>query len=212
MKVCPLDVPHLGNRCHLVHAGEVAVVVDPPRDVTAVEALAAAEGVHILAVADTHVHNDYLSGALALARRHRADHLLAAAEDVAFQRRAVRGGDVVVVGGLTVRVIDTPGHTPHHQSFLLGDRTGAQALLSGGSLLHGTVGRTDLVDPRLTGSLARAQWASARLQGGLEGGTGLHPTHGFGSFFAATRADGAQAGTIADERGRNPALVLEREE
>src|SRR5262245_15711392 len=111
MRVVTLDLPELGNRCHLVHDGASALVIDPPRDLAAVERAAVGAEVDIVAVADTHVHNDYVSGALALARRHGADYLLAADEPVDFERVGVRHGDVVDVGRLSVRVIATPGHT-----------------------------------------------------------------------------------------------------
>ena len=108
MQVVTLEIPQLGNRCHLVHDGRDALVIDPPRDLRAVEAAAESHGVDIRAVADTHVHNDHISGAPGLARRHRADYLLAADEPVTFARHGVRGGDVVRVGRLDVRVLDTP--------------------------------------------------------------------------------------------------------
>ncbi|MGZ6752507.1 MAG: rhodanese-like domain-containing protein [Nocardioides sp.] len=219
MKVLPLDVPALGNRCHLVHDGSVALVVDPPRDLAPVERAAEEAGVEIAAVADTHVHNDYVSGALGLTRRHGADYLLAAAESVAFERVGVRGGQEVRVGALQVRVVDTPGHTRHHQSFVVTDTSTTPgdrhpgAVFSGGSLLAGTVGRTDLVHPTLTEALARAQWASARTLGALDPRTHLHPTHGFGSFCAATAAasDGSTP-TVGEQLAANPALTQEREE
>ena len=213
MKVITLEVPELGNRCHLVHDGTSALVVDPPRDLTAVERAAESEGVEITAVADTHVHNDYVSGALGLSRRHGADYLLSADERVEFERTGVRDGDVVDVGGLRVRVLATPGHTRHHQSFLVTGGEAPGALFSGGSLLHGTVGRTDLVDERLTHDLARAQWASARALGALDPATLLHPTHGFGSFCAgSTPCHAGGDATIAGQRAVNPALLLDRED
>ena len=213
MQVRTLEVPALGNHTHLVHDGQHALVVDPPRDSAALEAAAEEAGVEITAVADTHLHNDYVSGALGLARRHGADYLLAADEAVSFERVGVRDGDVVAVGGLQVQVIDTPGHTRHHQSFLVreADGTGPGALFSGGSLLYGTVGRTDLVDPRLGHDLARAQWASARRLGALDPATALLPTHGFGSFCAST-STATDGGTIGDEQRINPALILDVEE
>ena len=78
MQIRTLEVPALGNHTHLVHDGRHALVVDPPRDASLVEAVAEDAGVEISAVADTHIHNDYVSGALGLARRHGADYLLAA--------------------------------------------------------------------------------------------------------------------------------------
>lgn len=216
MDVVTIPVPHLGNRCHLVHDGRLALVVDPPRDHRVVEAAAADAGVEITAVADTHVHNDYVSGAPLLARRHAADYLVSAEERLDVPRIGVRGGDVLAVGRLRVEVIDTPGHTHHHQSFHVTDRThaGAGAVLSGGSLLHGTVGRTDLVGAEHTRDLARAQWRSARRLATLPTTTALLPTHGFGSFCAGgdvrCLADGPV--TLGHQLVTNDALTTNREE
>ena len=162
MSLITIDVPALGNRCHVVHDGQRAVVVDPPRDVAVVERATEGAGLDIAAVADTHVHNDYVSGALTLARRHGADYLLSADESVAFERVGVRGGDDLAYGGVRLEVLDTPGHTRHHQSYVARVAGEPAALFSGGSLLVGTVGRTDLVDRRLALHLAGAQWDSAR--------------------------------------------------
>jgi glyoxylase-like metal-dependent hydrolase (beta-lactamase superfamily II)/rhodanese-related sulfurtransferase len=218
MHVVTIDLPELGNRCHLVHDGATALVVDPPRDLGAVERAAAEAEVDIAAVADTHVHNDYVSGALALARRHGADYLLAADEAVDFERVGVRDGDLLDVGHLRVRVLGTPGHTRHHQSFLVTPESPADAhagaVFSGGSLLHGTVGRTDLLGAPLTRELARSQWASARALGALDAALELYPTHGFGSFCASTTVDtgdGGSAPTIGVQRETNPALLLDQE-
>ncbi len=212
MKVVTIDVPALGNRCHLVHDGRAAVVVDPPRGSREIERAAEREQVEIVAVADTHVHNDYVSGALGLARRHGADYLLAADEAVEFERVGVRHGDVLRYGALEVEVLATPGHTRHHQSFLIDSPSGAPALFTGGSLLHGTVGRTDLVDPRLARRLAEAQWTSARLQAELAPVTVVHPTHGFGSFCAAgTATASGTAPSIGELLATHPALTTDRE-
>lgn len=208
-----IPVPELGNRCHLVHDGRSALVVDPPRDPALVERAADGAGVDIVAVADTHVHNDYVSGALALARRHGADYLLSADEPVRFERVGVRGGDVLPVGSLEVAVIDTPGHTRHHQAFHVRGADRSAVLLTGGSMLQGTVGRTDLVDEQLTRDLARAQWASARALGALDPETLLLPTHGFGSFCASTSvatSDGAV--TLGDQLAINPVLTRAQDE
>ncbi|MDN4172875.1 rhodanese-like domain-containing protein [Nocardioides sp. SOB77] len=214
MQVVTIEVPSLGNRCHLVHDGRRALVVDPPRDLALVERAAEAAEVDIAVVADTHVHNDYVSGALGLARRHGADYLLSADERVEFERVGVRDGDEVPVGRLCVEVHATPGHTRHHQAFLVREGMQPAALLTGGSLLHGTVGRTDLVDPRLTRELARQQWRSARSLARLHPATTLHPTHGFGSFCAATSAptsDPDRPVTLAEQLTANPVLTTPQE-
>jgi hydroxyacylglutathione hydrolase len=214
MHVVPIPVPQLGNRCHLVHDGSVGLVVDPPRDHRLVEQAAAGVGVEILAVADTHVHNDYVSGSPLLARRHAADHLLSARERIGTPHVGLHDGDVLSVGRLRVRVIDAPGHTRHHQAFLVSLDDGPAALLSGGSLLHGSVGRTDLVGPEHTRALARDQWASARRLAALPPDTVLLPTHGFGSFCAGNvvTAQGDETVTLGHQLVTNPALTTGREQ
>src|SRR6202034_4205569 len=113
-------------------------------------------------------------------------------------------------GGLrSVDVVATPGHTRHHQTFVVaeGSRTVA---FTGGSLLVGSVGRTDLLGPDLAAPLAGEQWASVRqLLGSLPGATVVHPTHGFGSFCSASPAANTET-TIDAERGMNPAARLDR--
>ncbi len=213
MQVVTIEVPELGNRCHLVHDGARALVIDPPRDLAPLQRAAEDAGVDIAAVADTHVHSDYVSGAPALAARHRVPYLLSAEERVEIDRLAVYGGDVVPVGALEVQVVDTPGHTLHHQSYVVrhGDLE-RPALFSGGSLLHGTVGRTDLVDPLLARLLGRAQWQSAQHQAVLPAATTLHPTHGYGSLCSSTsEAPGEGTGTVGHERRTNPALTTPRD-
>jgi glyoxylase-like metal-dependent hydrolase (beta-lactamase superfamily II)/rhodanese-related sulfurtransferase len=214
MQVITIKVPHLGNRAHLVHDGSVAVAVDPPRDIDLVEREADRAGLEIVAVAETHIHNDYLSGGLRLARRHGADYLVAAGEEVGFERTPVLEGDAIHYGRLSLSVLATPGHTPQHVSYLASPSDAAKgrathgALFSGGSLLHGTVGRTDLVDPTRTLDLARAQWRTSRRLGELQPETLLHPTHGFGSFCSSSSAapvDGPV--TIGHQRMHNPVLT-----
>lgn len=209
MQVETIAVPTLGNRSYLVHDGAVAVVVDPPRhqrSLGAVEAAAEAAEVEIVAVADTHVHNDYLSGAAVLARRHGADYLLSADEESAERRVGVRAGDRLHYGRLAIDVVAAPGHTPYHQAFWATDGEGPGAVFSGGSLLHGTVGRTDLVDHAATRHLAAAQWRTAHHLAGRHPDAALFPTHGFGSFCSGAPAAATEGGRLRDELAVNPAL------
>ena len=204
-----IDTPGLGNRGYLVGGPDTAAVVDPPRDVDRVIAAAARRGVRVTHVVETHLHNDYVSGGLDLARLTGARHLVPAAADVAFARTPVADGDRVRLdAGLALRALATPGHTPHHTSYVLEEAGRAVAVFTGGSLLIGTVGRPDLVEPALTARLARAQYASAhRLATELPDETAVLPTHGFGSLCAATRTDGGTETTIGHERTVNEALV-----
>ncbi|MFI1356303.1 rhodanese-like domain-containing protein [Streptomyces sp. NPDC020898] len=203
-----IDVPGLGNRGYLAGGPHRAVVIDPPRDVDRVIGAAARRGVRVTHVVETHVHNDYVSGGLELARITGAAYLVPAGARVAYERVAVADGDSAEVEeGLVLRALATPGHTPHHTSYVLEEDGRAVAVFTGGSLLIGTVGRPDLVEPRLTGELARAQYDSAhRLAAELPDETAVLPTHGFGSFCSAGTATG-DATTIGRERVTNEALL-----
>ncbi|MEU0122732.1 MBL fold metallo-hydrolase [Streptomyces albidoflavus] len=202
------DGPGLGNRHYLAGGATTAVAVDPPRDIDQVVAAAARRGVRIALVVETHVHNDYVSGGLELARVTGAEYLVPAAARVAFPRTPVHDGDSADVDqDLTLHAVATPGHTPHHTAYVLHEAGAPVAAFTGGSLLIGTVGRPDLVEPRLTEELARAQHASAhRLADTLPDTTAVLPTHGFGSFCSSAQADG-ETSTVGQERSANEALV-----
>ncbi|QNP74917.1 MBL fold metallo-hydrolase [Streptomyces roseirectus] len=205
-----MEFEGLGNRSYLAGGPSAAVVIDPPRDIDQVIATAARRGVRIAYVAETHVHNDYVTGGLELARVTGAAYLVPAGAHVSFARTAVADGDTVDVDeGLVLRAIATPGHTPHHTSYALAEDGRGVAVFTGGSLLVGTVGRPDLVEPRLTERLARAQHASAhRLADELDDEVPVLPTHGFGSFCSSSQAEG-DATTIGEERETNDALTLD---
>lgn len=207
-----LETEGLGNRSYLAGGGRAAVVVDPPRDIDRVIAAAARRGVRIVAVAETHVHNDYVTGGLELARLTGARYLVPAGASVAYARIAVVDGDVEEIDeGVVLRAVSTPGHTPHHTSYVLEEDGRPVAAFTGGSLLIGSVGRPDLVEPRLTERLARAQHASAhRLAVELADDVAVMPTHGFGSFCSASQADGDHS-TIGTEKSSNPALLRDVE-
>ncbi|MGW5639072.1 MBL fold metallo-hydrolase [Streptomyces sp. NPDC003832] len=205
-----IEVSGLGNRSYLAGGGRTAVVVDPPRDFDQVIEAAVRRGVRISHVVETHLHNDYVTGGPELARVVGAAYLVPAEARVSFARTPVHDGDRTPVdtgAGLSLRAMATPGHTPHHTSYVLEEHGIAVAVFTGGSLLIGTVGRPDLVEPRLTERLARAQHASAhRLAAELPDATAVLPTHGFGSFCSARPAEGADT-TIGAEKASNEALT-----
>ncbi|WP_282792634.1 MBL fold metallo-hydrolase [Streptomyces sp. CC224B] len=207
-----IELEGLGNRSYLAGGEHTAVAVDPPRDIDQVLAAAARRGVRISHVAETHVHNDYVTGGLDLARVTGARYLVPADAKVSFARVPVADGDTVEVdpgSEVALVALATPGHTPHHTSYVLREADRPVAVFTGGSLLIGTVGRPDLVEPRLTRQLARAQYASAhRLADDLPDGTAVLPTHGFGSFCSSAEAGGERT-TIGREKAANPALTVD---
>ncbi|GAA2806429.1 MBL fold metallo-hydrolase [Kribbella solani] len=203
-----VETPSLGDRSYLVHDGEVAFVIDPQRDIDRMLALLRVEEVRLTHIFETHIHNDYVTGGLALAEATGATYLVNADDEVAFERTPLRGGDVVRIGDrMQVRAIHTPGHTFTHLSYALTDNDQPIAVFTGGSLLYGATGRPDLLGPDHTDALVRHQHASAQeLARTLPDETRIFPTHGFGSFCSATQSEATES-TIGQEKLGNPALT-----
>jgi hydroxyacylglutathione hydrolase len=217
LTVLVIDTPTLGDRSYLVHDGEVALVVDPQRDIDRVLALLEEHGVRLTHVFETHIHNDYVTGGLALAEQTGAQYLVNGEDDVSFSRTPVKDGQVVEVGGrMRITALATPGHTFTHLSYLLTDAAKNDGdehigVFSGGSLLYGATGRPDLLGPEHTHELVHHQHASAhRLADLLPDEAEVYPTHGFGSFCSATQSD-ATSSTIGREKQSNPVLTQDEE-
>ena len=222
MHIETIATPSLGDRSYVVDDGSQAIVVDPQRDLDRVHAVLDQRGVTPAYVLETHVHNDYVSGGLELARTTGATYALNADDEVFFEFHGLHDGDELVVGGLDVRVLHTPGHTHTHLAYAVrGD--GRSAVFTGGSLLYGSVGRTDLVSRREAPVLTRAQYRSARrLADELDDPTLVLPTHGFGSFCSSASSDhtasgpdpalGVETSTIGRQREANLALTISDED
>ena len=211
-----METPPLGDRSYLVHDGSVALVIDPQRDIDRVEAAARDAGVRITHVAETHLHNDYVTGGLILAEKHGAEYWVNASDEVSFTRVPVSDGQVLRVGRLAVTVVATPGHTHTHLSYVVQDEAhddDAEAVFSGGSLLYGSVGRTDLVSPHDTARLAHDQYSSVRrLVDSAAPYAALYPTHGFGSFCSIGPASHQDASTLGEQVSSNHALTDSNED
>ncbi len=186
--------------------------MDPQRDIDRVLDLAADEGVRISHVFETHIHNDYVTGGLALAECTGAGYFVNGADEVAYDRTPVSDAEEVTVGtSMVVRALATPGHTFSHLSYALTVGGEPVAVFTGGSLLYGATGRPDLMGSEHTHDLVHAQYASAhRLAYELPDTTGVFPTHGFGSFCSATQSDATES-TIGEEKQNNPALTGDEE-
>ena len=212
MDVSIIETSGLGDRSYLISAGDIGAVVDPQRDIDRVLKLAAERGVRITHVLETHIHNDYVTGGLELSRVLNAEYVVPAVDDLGYQRRAVVDGDIIDAGAFRFQVMHTPGHTHHHVSYVLRDPDDtAVGVFTGGSMLFGTTGRTDLVGEEHTDELTHAQYHSVRrLAEELPAETKVYPTHGFGSFCAATPASGDES-TIGRERASNPALTQDEQ-
>ncbi|HKJ55004.1 MAG TPA: MBL fold metallo-hydrolase [Nitriliruptoraceae bacterium] len=212
MHAVTIATPGLGDRSYVVIHEGTAVVVDPQRDIDRVLAVVDDHDARVSHVLETHIHNDYVTGGFVLAELLGVPYVVNADDEVAFDRLGVRDGDVLEAGAMNIRVVATPGHTYTHLAYAFEVDGEPPVLCSGGSLLYGSTGRPDLLGMEHAHDLASHQWESARrLVDELPGDTALLPTHGFGSFCAATETSGADQSTLHHEALGNPVLGQDRE-
>ena len=207
MQLVPIVDEGLGNSAYLVGLGDGrCLVVDPSRDPSPYLREAERRRWRIAFAAETHLHADFVSGSRELAA-FGARVLAPAAARLRFDAHALDDGDEVDLGGLSLRVLATPGHTPEHVAYLLTDGGRQLGVFSGGTLIVGGVARPDLLTPADTEPLARAAYRSLheRLLA-LGDDVEVWPTHGAGSFCSTT--PGAErTSTIGQERRDNPLLA-----
>ncbi len=204
-----------------------AVVIDPQRDIDRYVAIARREGLRITAVTETHIHADFLSGCLEFTDRHGCRAYLSAegGPDWEYewaegrdQVTLLRDGDSFSVGGIEIRAVHTPGHTPEHISFMITDLGGGASepmgMVSGDFIFVGDLGRPDLLESA-AGHTGEMEPSARRLYGSAVGVFELPdylriwPGHGAGS--ACGKALGAVPDTTAGyEKRFSPALAAVR--
>ena len=214
MKVFPFVHEGLGNSSYLVQlTPDSALLVDPDRSAGRYLSEAAARGLRIAGVLETHLHADFVTGSRELLELTGVEPHVSHAGQVRFPHHGVEPGDVFTIEGLRVRVIGSPGHTPEHVSYVLQQpRDEPPVLFSGGSLIVGGAARTDLVSPNLTDELTRDQFRTLKHAfASLPDETILHPTHGGGSFCSAG-ASSERVSTLGRERTSNPLLSFSDED
>lgn len=211
-KVHPIIDEGLGNSSYLVEVAKGrALVVDPSRDPLPYLGAADERHLEIAWVAETHLHADFVSGARELAVAG-ATILAARQAELAFPHQPLEDGEEIDLGGLSLRALATPGHTPEHLSYVLLDGHAPAGVFTGGALIPGWVARTDLIAPDRTEPLARELYRSIqeRLLR-LPDQTPVYPTHGSGSFCSAP-SGGERVTTIGRELETNPLLAVQDEE
>ena len=205
-----------------------AIIIDPARDVDIYQTMALSHGLKITAVAETHIHADFLSGARELARGQ-GSHVYVSGEGGddwnarwldGLPHTELRNGDSFQVGGITLKALHTPGHTPEHMSYLITDVGGGAdeplGLLSGDFVFVGDLGRPDLLETAagiegMKEISARDLAESARGFLKLPDYLQVLPAHGAGS--ACGKALGAvPQTTVGYERRFNIALKLADDE
>ncbi len=192
--VQPFAAEELGNASFLVADpdAKVAAVVDPFRDVDPYLTHAEKVGVRVVRALDTHLHNDFVSGARELeAEAGSTIEPLATDEDI-------------TLGSITIRALHTPGHTPDHKSYLVMEDGAPKALFSGGAVMVGGTARTDLFGPHLAAHLGLESLRTLQVRlRGLPDEIAVYPTHGSGSFCGISGGAGHET-TLGIERRTNP--------
>ena len=201
----------LGDSTHILTFDRLALVVDPQRDYDRFESVMAAADAELRFVLETHVHNDYVSGGNDLAKKHGAQVVMPAGSAPVFRHVPAFHHEDLQMGALTIRPIHTPGHTPEHVSYLIIVDGVETVVFSGGSLLVGSAGRSDLLGDHRADSLARLQYQSVKRLAQLPDTTLLYPTHGAGSFCTTTGATDVTS-SIGKEKSTSSVLAYESED
>ncbi len=200
--------PGLGDATWMVASDGEAALIDPQRDVARFLDAADQRGWRITHVLETHVHNDYVSGALEVRAATGAQIVGPARGGYRYPHRAADEGAAVALGSAQLVAMATPGHTPEHLAWqVIDDPAGTpEAVFTGGSLLVGSAGRTDLLGPDRTATLTDDQFRSLRRLARLPDQVRVLPTHGAGSFCTAGPASGDRFSTMGRERAMNELL------
>lgn len=224
--------PKLAQYAYLVGCQKTkeALLIDPLRDVDQYAAAAAEEGLRITAVAETHIHADFLSGARQLAHDHGATLYLSDegaadgwasnwAKEDDYEVTFLHDGDTFAVGNIEIKALHTPGHTPEHLAFQITDHGGGASqpmgLVTGDFVFVGDLGRPDLLESaakveNVMRPSAEKLYRSAQGFLGMDEFLQVWPGHGAGS--ACGKALGAvPQTTVGYEKRFNPMLGAARQ-
>lgn len=187
----------------------IAAVVDPDRDVQKYLDTAAAHGLKITHIIETHLHADHVSGNTELAARTGADIYVHQAANAEFRHKKVTGGDTLTLGNVELHVRFTPGHTPESITLLVVDKTRTDQpwmALTGDTLFVGDAGRPDLVGIEAARELAGHMHDTLHNEYlPLPDGLMILPGHGAGSLCGKSIGS-VRTSTLGFERHTNPAL------
>ncbi|MFO7813895.1 MAG: rhodanese-like domain-containing protein [Pelovirga sp.] len=204
-------IEKIAHSSYLLAGTHSCAIIDPQRDVDIYINEARAQGVKITHILQTHLHADFISGHMDLAKKTGAKIYVATSADCTFDHVALAEGDIIALEDMRLKVLETPGHTPEHLSYVVVDSTRSESpvgVFTGDTLFVGDVGRPDLF-PDMAQELAGKLYHSLhdkllKLPDHCE----VYPAHGAGSLCG--RAMGAkQLSTIGYERNFNAALQIQ---
>src|SRR5215831_4727407 len=201
----------LAHASYLIGSGGEAAVVDPQRDVEQYIKEAEVHGLKIKYVIETHLHADFVSGHRELAARTGAEIVFGRQAGATIPHRAIKDGDELTLGHLTLRFIETPGHTPEGICVLIIDPQASdrpQKILTGDTLFIGDVGRPDLAGgkgytPETMAGMMYDSLHDKLLK--LDDAVEVYPAHGAGSMCGRSLSSETSS-TIGQQRKSNYAL------
>lgn len=210
MYVQQFFVKGLAHSSYLLAGANTCAIVDPRRDVQLYLDTAKQMGMKITHILETHLHADFISGHMDLAEITGATIVAPKAGKSMFKHVAVKQGDTFRIEDMSIRVLDTTGHTPEHISYVVTDTARGKdpvAVFCGDTLFVGDVGRPDLF-PGIAEKLASRLFDSLHKKlMRLPDACMVYPAHGAGSLCG--RAMGAmRTSTIGYERRYNAALQI----
>lgn len=200
----------LAHASYLIGSDGEAAVIDPQRDVDQYLEEAAAQDLKIKYIIETHLHADFVSGHRELATRTGAEIVFGEKAGARFPHRAVKDGDELSVGRITLRILETPGHTPESICVLVIDtEVSAQPekVLTGDTLFIGDVGRPDLAGTKgyTKETMAAMMYDSLAKLLQLDDAVEVYPAHGAGSMCGKNLSTETSS-TIGEQRKFNYAL------
>lgn len=198
----------LAHASYLIGSNGEAAVVDPQRDVDEYLAEANAQGLQIKYVIETHLHADFVSGHQEIAARTGAQIVFGAQAQVEFAHRAVQDGEEMRMGDVSLRFLETPGHTPEGICVLVNAPNEPAKLLTGDTLFIGDVGRPDLAGGKGYTPQMMAEMMYDSLHGKLlklPDEVEVYPAHGAGSMCGKNMSKETSS-TIGEQRKFNYAL------
>lgn len=209
-KVLQFNLAVLSHYSYLLCSGTECLVVDPGRDVFTYLEYAQKEGVTIKGVLLTHSHADFVAGHMELVKAAGCPVYASALGNQEYPHKPLSEGAEVSIGSVTVKAVETPGHTPDGLTAYVYNATGdtdPTVLFTGDTLFVGSVGRPDLMG----GTMSAAQLASMGFDSWtnklskLPDSVVFFPAHGAGSLCGAHLSD-KPFSTIGEERVSNPYL------
>lgn len=211
MELKTFYAPGVSHFSYMLLSDGKAVVIDPQRDIETYLETAADWQAPITHILVTHTHADFTGGQLRLSQATSAPILMGHKAKVDYPVQAVTEGEKIKIGAAELRVLETPGHTPEHVSYILTDRDAADtplAVFTGDSLFSGDVGRPDLFGPELQQELTHQLFETMEKYRAMSEGTLIYPAHGAGSL-CGKRVGQRNPSSIGYEKRANTMLQLD---